>query len=549
MKLFKVTLLVVCLIANLSSCTYYFGPNLLTRHFKDTPKTIAAVYDYNKCYANKPDYEPQDALIDFYANMPLPDEKVVGHTDALRIMLAKLTQGRDVKQVNELLLKLKPWSGHGTQWSLHPHGDYDFTEITMCSLLYLFGNQPNLLYPKTREHLVHTLIVNTGKKQALRMPGTAGLLRETENHILMGEVSRYLKNQWLHENGEVADVYNNEKNGIEKWLLRHLDEKFKGGFFEFNSDPYSGYSMQALITLFSFTHSDTVRNSVNKLLNEIMYEYSLSSINQKRYPVFRRQIHRAVNPSYDGDPITSIVRVLVNQKNNKQLSIAQKQHGLIALLLKYRLNDELNKLLTEKEASYFARLGHGRKGTPEIYCGNQNYVLSAGGVQRGKISQIGPRPTILLLNDEVRNRDSCFYLCSKGKMGQWNNTGVLENFACTNSPVHIPQQFTPVIERQGWKVFSIPLSNCYVFTYSSKNVGLMYISSDVKTPLEIRLNNLIQINNGKQLNKQFTDGPKTIFYNLNSPKNKWIITKVNGKKTNRNYDKWERINKVDIEAK
>lgn len=77
----------------------------------------------------------------------------------------------------------------------------------------------------------------------------------------------------------------------------------------------------------------------------------------------------------------------------------------------------------------------------------------------------------------------------------------------------------------------------------------MYISSDVKTPLEIRLNNLIQINNGKQLNKQFTDGPKTIFYNLNSPKNKWIITKVNGKKTNRNYDKWERINKVDIEAK
>jgi hypothetical protein len=529
----------------LPSCTYYCGKDKLVKHFTAIPPMIPAVYDYNSSFSEKQDYDIHDSIIEFYARLPIPDGKVAGQTDAIRRVLAKLVQKREVPEVNAFLMTLKQWNDHGTTSFLHPSGDYDFTEITFCSLLYLFGDKPDLLYPQTREHILQYLITNSGPKTSLRMPGFKWLMRETENHILMGEVSRYLKNQWLHEHGDTSMIYDNHKNGIEKWMLNHLDEKFRGGFYEFNSDPYAGYSMQALLTLFSFTHSDTIRHAANKLLNEVMYEYSLSSMNESRYTVFRRQFHRAKEPAFDGDPVSSIIRVLVSRKTGEKFNIRAKQHGLITLLLHYRLNDDLAGLLTGTEKNYFAVLGHGRMGAPEIYNGGKGYVISGGGMVRGFASQLGARPEMLLLNDQVGNRDSCFYLCAKGKMKQWNNTGVYRNFACANQPVHIPPQYKPVLEKDGWQVFHDPSGKLSIFTYSAQSVGLLTISGKSNTPDSQALNEIITANAGLNLKKQFMlPNQWLISYDLHSPKNRWVIKSINRKKVDRKIDKWPRISVI-----
>ena len=537
--------ILICAFAlgTLSSCTYYFGPNKLTRHFKSNISTTPAAYDYSASKTNEPGYNKHDSIIEFFSAMPIPEKHEIVDRDYVRILLAKLAQGRDVKQVNASIINLKPWAGHGSTGPFNKKGDYDFSEISWCSLLYLFGDNPQLLYPETRDHLVNVLILNSGDKPNTIMPGTARLFRETENHIFMGEVSRYLKNQWLHEHGDTSLAYDNHRNGIEKWMLNHLDEKFRGGFFEFNSNPYSGYSFQAMNTLFSFSHSDTVKHAINKLLNELVYEYSLSSINLSRYPPYRRQMWRAPNTEFNWDPVSSILRVLVNRKTGSAYPVRERQHGLITLLLHYNLNDGLTKLLLEKKTAYYAQLGHGRKGSPEIYTGGQNYVLSAGGVQRGKLSQLAAHPTILLLNDNVMHADSCFRLCSKGKMPHWNNTGVCYNFACANQPVSIPTQFKPIAEKDGWKVFYSATAQLSIFTYSADGVGLMTVRNENTPPDEASLNKLIADNAGLNLKKQFNlPGKGLIDYNLNSPKNRWEISAVNGQRANRKFDKWQRMN-------
>jgi hypothetical protein len=326
-------------------------------------------------------------------------------------------------------------------------------------------------------------------------------------------------------------------------MLNHLDEKFRGGFYEFNSDPYAGYSMQALLTLFSFTHSDTVRHAANKLLNEVMYEYSLSSINESRYPPFRRQFHRAGEPGFDGDPVSSIVRVLVSQKTGEKSKVRAKQHGLITLLLHYRLNDGLTKLLTSTDKNYFAMLGHGRLGAPEIYTGGKGYVLSAGGMVRSFTSQLGARPEMLLLNDHVGNRDSCFYVCAKGEMKHWNNTGVYKNFACNDQPVHIPPQYKPVIEKNGWQLYHDPSGALRIFTYSLEDLGLLIVSEEQSQPDTQALDAVIKMNEGMNLKKRCRiSADEIISYSLHSPKSKWEIKSVNGKKVDRNIDKWQRLN-------
>ncbi len=524
----------------MASCTYYLGPNQLTRHFKAVPATNPAVYDYNSSYNAKSDLDKRDSIIDKYAQMAIPEKRTVLDRDLVRIILGKLAEGKDVQQINDFIISLKPWAGHGSTGPFNKLGDYDFTEITWCSLLYLYGNEPALLYPKTRDHLVNVLIENSGAKPSLRMPGTARLFRETENHILMGEVSRYLKNQWLFEHGDTSLAYNNARNGLEKWMLNHLDEKFRGGFYEFNSNPYSGYSFQALNTLFSFTHSDTVRHAVNKVLNELMFEFALSSNNLTRYPPYRRQPHRASYKGFDWDPLSSIVRVLVARKTGGYFPIHEKQHGLITKLLHYSLTDELLNLLEHKNTGYFAMLGHGRKGSPEIYTGGAGFVLSAGGVQRGAISQLAARPTLLILNDHVSNTDSCFSLCSKGKMQHWNNTGVYDGFACANQPVHIPPQYKAVKDSGNWQLFYSAASKLNIVTYSEKKLGLLLVVPGNESL--VTFNQLIADNKTFNLQHKIRIPSGLISYRTNSSKNKWVITRYMDVKLPRHFDKWQRLN-------
>ena len=128
-------------------------------------------------------------------------------------------------------------------------------------------------------------------------------------------------------------------------------------------------------------------------------------------------------------------------------------------------------------------------------------------------------------------------------MTHWNNTGVYQNFACSSQPVLVPEQFTPVEEKGNWKVFYTVHSKLTIFTYSDDGVGLLMVAAIPPAREKMMLEKLIADNAKLNLKKQF-NLPNTgvVSYNLHSQKNKWVITKVNGKKVDRKFDKWQRLN-------
>ena len=74
----------------------------------------------------------------------------------------------------------------------------------------------------------------------------------------------------------------------------------------------------------------------------------------------------------------------------------------------------------------------------------------------------------------------------------------------------------------------------------------MFVSEDHSLADAQALDGLISANEKLKLTRQcMLPGLGTISYQLYSPKNKWVISKVDGKKIDRSFDKWQRMNVVN----
>ena len=83
------------------------------------------------------------------------DEKV--NLKNSRIVISCLLEGKRVEEMNRYLMNQKAVGHPGSPWLLYPLGDYDFTAMAFTALLYLFGESPDLLFPKTRDHLLDNI--------------------------------------------------------------------------------------------------------------------------------------------------------------------------------------------------------------------------------------------------------------------------------------------------------------------------------------------------------------------------------------------------------
>ena len=524
----------------MSSCSYHFGNSWRIKRDKhriiSTEKTVSPVQQLDL----------NNVVLQSWATKDLPDWKTQGKIVAPRVMLAKLLTNTDVEKVNEYMLDKKPWGTNGTDWALNPHGDYDFSEVPLVTLLYLFGDKPELLYPATKENLLNNLLTHSGNKTHERTPRMMGMMRETENHVLMGETSRYLKNQWLQEHGDTNRLNDNQRNGINAWWMACLNQKLARGFFEFNSNPYSGFSLTALFTMHTFCHNKEVKEKIGEVLNDVFTLYAYGSLNLRRHPPIRRQARHAADENFSGDPVTSIVKVLLSKdKNHSFVQPASEHflHALLTLLSDYKLPASTIDLLDGKKLDYFIKKGHGYHSCPQIYSGNADYLLSAGGAERGAISLISARPIVLFLNDTATELKQCFHLPGKGKRSTWNLTGVYQQFACANHPVVVPAQYKPAYEQNGWMIFKpYTTKNFYVLVYNSVNFGLLAVIPESNLNAQDIVAKAIALNASGNLRQQasipFAE-PITLHYNVNASKSKWVIKDVNGKKQNRKVDKWK----------
>lgn len=462
-----------------------------------------------------------------------------------RVAISKLYCGKDVEDVNKCLRETKPWKESGSSSPLR-NGDYDFAEVDLVALLYLFRDQPDKLYPDTAKHIVDALLIENGAKPRPMSPCSLGLIKETENHVLMTEGTRYLRNQWYFERGDADQrgnaIYNNDSNGLGAWLLDYLRDIEDAGFREFNSIPYLSYSVRALLNLEAFAANTEIAATARYLLDKANFQYALGSLDLRRCAPFCRQPGRAGLTGLRADEHTAFMQVWTCGPADP---LAPGQHfqareEVLAEAMPYRLPAAVRQWTLEKPERYFVRFGHGRNGSPELYSGGPNYLISAGGVNRGLISQIAARPISLLLRDGARDLRDCFHLTGQGAWKHWNNTGVCSQFACSNGALNIPEDKKSSAAAGPWAVYDE--SGLMIAVYSA-GPALLAVFSDWKSSAEALLQAINQANPREpELAHIFHwPGVGTIEYDVNAPKGTWVIMSIDGKPVDRAYDRWPQI--------
>jgi hypothetical protein len=485
-----------------------------------------------------------DSIYNLWAGKSLTDWKTDGKTDYPRVLLAKLLTRSDLGETNKVIKNLVPRGVSGSKWALNKKGDYDFTLTVLTTILYFFGDNPEILYPDTKDHLLNVLLIENGSKFRNTAPRTLGLVLETENHILMTEGSRYLKNRWEALHGNKDAFYDNVQNGMEDKILAFLSEMKTDGLYEFNSNPYIGYTISALLNFEAFA-SEKIKTEARNVLDYMNWCYALGSYRLNHYPPMRRRYEKAGIQEFANDYQTVFMKSWLSYSPDlnyiPNIGIGDA-HALIGACMPYRPADKVIDLLFNKGDGYFVLLGHGPVSCPEIYSAGKHHLLSAGGVNRGKRSLIVPRPITLFLDDNSANLPETFHLSGPGTdYMRWNNTGVYKNFACAAGPVNVPPGIIPLEKDDNWSVFSMKDSVSLV-AYSTGNFGLIAIFEDRKS--SGLLNELMKANpDQEQLKTHFQfPGDRKIIYDVYSPKNKWVIISDNEKLLDRDFDKWPLIN-------
>jgi len=312
-----------------------------------------------------------------FASKKINFDKLSERGNTPRILLAKLLLKQDIEDVNKAIQQMKVRGVTGSHWALNPKGDYDFTLMPLTTILFLFDNQPDLLYPKTKEHLINTLLTEEGGKYRRATPRTLGLVADTENHILMTEGSRYLKNRWKMLHGNSSPTYDNVSNGMEVKILAYLNRMKTNGLYEYNSIPYIGYTIAALLNLEAFA-SEKVSTEARNVLDYMNWTYALGSYKLRHYPPMRRRYEKAKIQELTTDYQSVFVKAWLSyapiEPFNTDISNAEV-HALVGSCMPYRPADKVVEVIFNKGEGYFVKLGHGKKSCPEIFTAGKHFIM------------------------------------------------------------------------------------------------------------------------------------------------------------------------------
>ncbi len=433
------------------------------------------------------------------------------------MILARLHERKTIRKVNEYLLSAKPWGKTGTDWPWNQPGDYDFETIILAVILHMYGDDRSRMKKQTTQHILYTLLPYTKDRPAIKIPNTF-IVPETENHIFMSEGAKYLKYQYIQQHG-------GKKNPLEKWMVGLLASKREYGLQEFNSMPYMGYTLTALLALEAFG-SKPVSSEANLLLEELNTIYAYGSLGLMHFPPFRRRDEYLGMTNLVADYHTSMMRVWTGDDSYPEKG---REHALMAAIMPYRPSKKVLSLVKKKKKDYFIKIGHGKRSCPEIYSGGPGYLFTAGGVQ---VNTVIPRPITLFLEDQGTLLKKVFHIPFPNySYRRVNLTGVHERFAVGPYPVHDPEPDRPRHKKSPWEV--IPYGKFNVCIHSRRDLGIIYL--DIGTHPKLLLKKLLDDNGDpNKLQHQFKrpDG-KVIKYEVYAHKMNWVI-----KEGDRSFENW-----------
>lgn len=244
---------------------------------------------------------------------------------------------------------------------------------------------------------------------------------ETENHRLMIESDRYLINQLLISDAreinhpDVGEL-ESAQDGVEKWLLKRMQQIVRDDFIEYNSRGYQRYSMAALRNLYDHADSKALKTAVHGVLDFASAKMAIGSSQQRRYVPFRRKMDNLKNaimgdPYFDEDdhkispsnglfdlgsgsdhqiaafelylgPSRQLPYDLIEAEPDGTTHFLRRvsRDGVTQMLFpavsSYLPNPEILRLATDKSVGYEQRFSHH---TVEIFTSRPGFLLSAGG--------------------------------------------------------------------------------------------------------------------------------------------------------------------------
>ena len=201
-------------------------------------------------------------------------------------------------------------------------------------------------------------------------------------------------------------------------------------------------------------------------------------------------------------------------------------------------------MLDSKDREYLFRIGYGKGSSPEIYSGGPGFLISSGGTPRSIISRIAARPSILLLDDGETHIENVVRLSGPSIFWwRWNNTGVHRRFAVSSCPARVPSSWIPYRSNDLWSVYQ--RSGVTIGVHSGSELGIICILDEDPDGAFNILNSLNGDIDRLRNTFEFPDG-REVSYDVRSPKDKCVITAVDGEEIDRDVDDWPILSGIFI---
>lgn len=467
-------------------------------------------------------------LLTYWANQELPEWQGWESGNSLfakpsgpakvhfpNIALAKLVKGEDLESIDSALAKAAVYSGVGSHVPLLRDGDYNFPLFILTAIAYEAWNSHELA-PSTRTHLIKNLLNQEGPPQ--NPERIYGVYPETENHILMTEVSRYLKNQLVEKYGMEyratdlqASAYNNETNGLRDFLIGYLKEIITSNFDEYNSKPYEVYTLSAIQALYEYAEDPDIKMAAQNVLDYHALRYALQSKQLRRVVPFRRQAkHLGLDHAYDRDAGAARYALLVGNhasiSDTKKRELQSRARALPAVG-DYEVPDAIKDLMISSAETPY--LYWSFYNNAEIVHRDANFLISAGGIYHDKyrmpfFSHMDglPRETVVMFKDGSPLISEMMRFKGAENLKKRSNTCVFAHFACglhPQLPETLRENAESVIKSGEWLYLHV--HDSYVALYrdegSSKETpfGFLEIVDDSRFPSLADFKNVIEDRN------------------------------------------------------